>query len=147
MIKELPQTLLGYILTKQYLKLDVVQKNIEIQQLEKEYNVKITIVTEDSKNNSLMKHLSGFSLGRYICLNDKKCSIETVKHEIGHSIQSKNYGWFYLLLIGIPSICGNIWGRIAHKNWDYEKSDKWYFSRFPEKQADILGGVNRYNAC
>ena len=37
---------------------------------------------------------------------------KTIKHEYGHQKQSLYLGWFYLLIIGIPSFLGNIWDRI-----------------------------------
>ena len=142
-IKELPQNLLGKILLKKYLKLEVIPNNLKIQQLEKEHDVRITVVTKNSKEKSKLKSLSGTSLGRYIFL-DNTYSMNSVKHEIGHSIQSKKFGCFYLLIVGLPSLSNNLWVRLFHRKWDNERSIKWYYSRWPEKQADILGGVNRF---
>lgn len=85
----------------------------------------------------------GISLGNYIilgsCVNDTD-----IKHEQGHQKQSEKLGWLYLLVVGVPSIVRNIWDRIAHKKWSYRKRDEWYYSHFPEKQADELGGVKRF---
>lgn len=67
-----------------------------------------------------------------------------VKHEYGHSIQSKYLGCFYLLVIGIPSGLGNLWDRYAHKDWSYADSYNWYYNQPWEKWADKLGGVDRY---
>ena len=92
----------------------------------------------------------GISLGDYIILDKKYFSKnyvyiteQTIKHEIGHSKQSLYFGWLYLLVIGIPSMFNNIWDRLFHKKWEYEKRVKWYYSRYPEKWADKLGAVNR----
>ena len=87
---------------------------------------------------------SGISLGRYIILQEDCAYPDTIKHEIGHSIQSKCLGPLYLLVVGLPSIARNILDRIGLKNWDYNKRYKWYYSSWPEKQADKLGGVKRF---
>lgn len=92
---------------------------------------------------------AGVTLGRYIILDPayKRISsgrlLETVKHEYGHSVQSKYLGWLYLLLVGISSITRNIWDRLFHKKWEHEKRENWYYSSYPENWADKLGGVNR----
>lgn len=83
------------------------------------------------------------SLGKYIIFDVKYKRITpgrtltNVQHEYGHSIQSKYLGLFYLLLVGVPSICRNIYQRI------FKKSNKWYYGGYPEKWADVLGGVER----
>jgi hypothetical protein len=30
-----------------------------------------------------------------------------------------------------------------HKKWSTERRQKWYYNRYPEKQADRLGGAIR----
>ena len=85
---------------------------------------------------------SGISLGNYIILDKKNIDIDE-KHEYGHSIQSRRCGPLYLLVIGLPSLCVNIWDRLFHKKWKYIEKCRWYYSRFPEKQADRLGGADR----
>jgi hypothetical protein len=85
----------------------------------------------------------GISLGRYIILHDYY-DTDTEYHELGHSVQSVWFGPLYLLAIGIPSaLFNNLWDRLFHKKWAPEKRLKWYYSRWPEKQADKLGGVTR----
>lgn len=80
------------------------------------------------------------SLGRYIFLcpahwNDAR----VLCHEKGHTVQSKYLGWFYLLVIGLPSF---IWAcvyscfRLNKRNINYH----WFYT---EKSADKLGGVKR----
>lgn len=69
-------------------------------------------------------------------------SINTVLHEYGHTKQSKYLGVFYLLIIGLPSLCGNIYDRLAHKNWTNVDRIKWYYSQSWEKWADKLGSVS-----
>lgn len=90
---------------------------------------------------------SGISLGKYIIIEaegSKRVSSATILHEHGHQIQSLYLGWLYLIIIGIPSaVFNNMWDRLFHKNWDWKKRSKWYYSRFPENWADKLGGVKR----
>lgn len=93
---------------------------------------------------------SAVSLGNYIILDSvylsqPKYYLEnTIKHENGHRKQSKILGWFYLLIVGLPSICRNIYDRIAHKKWDYTKRSNWYYAGFPENWAEKLGETKRY---
>jgi hypothetical protein len=88
---------------------------------------------------------AGVTLGQYIILDPiyKKLSsgklLVTVQHEYGHSVQSKYLGWFYLLVVGIPSVFRNILNRINPKKFN----EKWYYSGYPEKWADKIGGVTR----
>lgn len=80
----------------------------------------------------------GISLGRVIIMglryhND---GVETdEKHEYGHIIQSQYLGWFYLLIIGIPSF---LWATF-HKGSMYS----YYRDFYTERWADKLGGVVR----
>ena len=85
---------------------------------------------------------SGISLGDYIIMNreDKE---DGMRHEYGHTIQSRYLGPLYLLVIGVPSLCGNIYDSLANRNWPYEKSCRWYYNQPWEKWADRLGGVTR----
>ena len=66
-----------------------------------------------------------------------------MKHEYGHTIQSRILGPFYLIIIGLPSLIGNIYDQIAHKNWSLKDSCIWYYNQPWEKWADKLGGVDR----
>jgi hypothetical protein len=85
----------------------------------------------------------GVSLGRYIFL-DKCYGLEEYKHETGHSFQSRMMGPLYLLAVGLPSALGNnLWDRLMHRSWTYERRHRWYYSRYPEAWADRLGGVKR----
>ena len=90
---------------------------------------------------------SGVSLGKYIILDPvyKRISsgkqLTIVQHEHGHQKQSEYFGWFYLLLVALPSVCN--WDRLFHKKWTSEEREKWYYSRYPEKWADRLGGVTK----
>lgn len=89
----------------------------------------------------------GVSLGSFIIFGSfydrRDIDERSIKHEQGHQKQSLYLGWLYLFVIGVPSICRNLWDRIAHTNWSHWKREQWYYNGFPEKQADKLGGVIR----
>lgn len=85
----------------------------------------------------------GVSLGEYIIFGPGPVSHDSLKHEHGHQIQSMYLGPLYLLLIGLPSITGNIYDRIAHRNWDFQSRYYWYYKQPWEAWADKLGGVER----
>lgn len=88
----------------------------------------------------------GVSLGKYIILGEKNYAFapDTVLHEHGHQIQSIKYGVLYLIIVGLPSFTRNVWDRLFHKEWPIMRRTLWYYSGFPEKQADRLGGVRRF---
>jgi hypothetical protein len=79
----------------------------------------------------------GISLSFIIFLNDIDLyNLRAVKHEFGHTIQSLCLGWFYLIIVGVPSIIrSSIWNH-------YKLEDKKYYEGFPENWADLLGGLN-----
>ena len=87
------------------------------------------------------RFLSGAAYGQYILLPDNGYDIASIRHEYGHCIQSELLGWFYILIVGLPSIYNNLRGRRLYKNMDYLEASKDYYSRYPEKQADSFGGV------
>ena len=90
------------------------------------------------------RFLSGASLGDYILLPPRNDIDSVVLHEHGHSLQSRRWGWFYLLAVGVPSaVFNNLWDRLFHKGWDDVRRMVWYYNRYPEKQADQLGGMVR----
>ena len=77
------------------------------------------------------------SLGEYIFLDPSNWYDEdTLKHERGHTRQSYILGWFYLLIIGLPSLvwCVCFAGFRKKHNISYR-------SFYTEKWADQLGGV------
>lgn len=80
-----------------------------------------------------MSMLGGISLGKYIIIS-QWFSEREVKHEYGHCRQSKMLGWFYLIVIGLPSI---IWA------WLYRGEKEGYYKFYTEKWADRLGEVER----
>lgn len=92
------------------------------------------------------KYDFGVCLGEYIIIGanyNRMIKVETFNHEKGHKKQSKMLGPLYLLLIGLPSITGNIYDRIAHRNWSYLARTEWYYKQPWEAWADKLGGVER----
>lgn len=89
----------------------------------------------------------GVSLGNYIIFGRPSMiepRIMDYYHEVGHQMQSKRLGWFYLLIIGIPSFFGNVFDRIFHRNWTEHQRMIWYYSQPWEKWADELGNVDRF---
>lgn len=124
-IWQLPQNLLGLILLLFY-------------KHEKEYhrlNGRTFYYTDEMR--------SGISLGNYIIMNryDKE---DGMKHEYGHSIQSRYLGVVYLLVIGLPSILWNIIDSIiVARLVGYERSYWIYYSMPWEAWADKLGNVKR----
>ncbi|MDR3312162.1 MAG: hypothetical protein LBS64_03410 [Spirochaetaceae bacterium] len=86
----------------------------------------------------------GVSLGIYIILSETDLDTRTIRHEYGHCLQSRLLGPFYLIVVGIPSaVFNNLWDRLFHRKWTNQARNRWYYSRFPEKQADRLGGVGK----
>lgn len=100
------------------------------------------MASKDFKDLYVTDYKFGVSLGKYIILH-KRYSFDDVCHESGHCRQSKRWGWLYLIVIGLPSALRNLYDRYFHKAWSSEDRQKWYYGHFPEKQADILGGVKR----
>ena len=115
---QLPQNLLGWLLFV-FLKPEDV------------YDV------EDVKLCYASRMRGGISLGRYVIIRDgmKDDDGNVERHELGHAKQSRMLGWFYLLVIGLPSLLWAAW-------WN-EDRPRSYFSFYTERWADILGGVNR----
>ena len=117
-IWQLPQNLLGLLLFALYKKgsKDVPYKDVIIR-----FNPRF---------------ISGISLGKYILLNyNSKWAKE---HEYGHCIQSRRWGWFYLLVPGLVSLIHNVFCKC--KNHKHQS----YYNIWPENEADRLGGVKRY---
>lgn len=92
---------------------------------------------------------SAVSLGNYIIVDEKyfdivlassfpaESLVRTIMHEYGHNVQSRRLGWFYLPCIGLPSLIGNLYSRVARK------PASWYYRQPWEAWADELGGVDR----
>ena len=130
-IWQLPQNLLGLILLLLYRIKGDLAKQLSIGNLPVYFS----------------KYMpSGISLGEYIILETPKSlipKINDVLHEYGHTKQSRILGPFYLLIIGIPSLIGNIYDRVRHSNWTNKARNLWYYNQPWEKWADKLGGVKR----
>ena len=75
----------------------------------------------------------GVSLGNYIIFGGSY-STRDLRHEQGHQKQSLYLGPLYLIVIGLPSVIGNLLDRFLW--FDYYKQP-W------EAWADKLGGVKR----
>lgn len=86
---------------------------------------------------------SAISLGDTIIMDTKyhTASVQvlynSVHHEYGHQIQSKILGPLYLILIGLPSLIGNL----VFRSFNIPK--KYYYKLPWEWWADKLGGVVR----
>ena len=85
----------------------------------------------------------GLSLGNYIFLpfneiTDHPWCQNFIKHEYGHSVQSKKLGWLYIFIILIPSL---IWAGCFDSF--RKKNNISYYWFYTEANADKLGGVNR----
>ena len=73
------------------------------------------------------------TLGNYVFVGLNSEYRKTVKHELGHTIQSKILGPLYLIIIGIPSItyCGlrRLFPSLRKKN---------YYNFYTERTANYL---------
>lgn len=78
----------------------------------------------------------GISLGRYVIINARQCTTDTIRHELGHCRQSRMLGWLYLIVIGLPSV---LWAWLGERIAP-GKSYYWFYA---ERWADHLGGVER----
>lgn len=94
-------------------------------------------IYEDAIVRRSTKMLGGISLGKYIIVNQWS-SKEDVKHEYGHCIQSKKWGWLYLPVVGLSSL---IWAWLYGPIIDPDEVD--YYSFWTEKNANKLGNVKR----
>ena len=69
------------------------------------------------------------TLGNYVFVGLNSDYRETVKHELGHTIQSKILGPLYLIIIGIPSItyCGlrRLFSSLRKKNYYDFYTERW----------------------
>lgn len=120
-IWEFPQCSLGLILTRIY--------NVEYKESYKGIN----IYAGDFSG--------GISLGLYILMEESswKYNRNFIKeHEYGHTRQSVRWGWLYLPIPGLCSIC---WVGLR-KLSKYLRS-KGYYSVWPENQADKFGGISK----
>ena len=78
---------------------------------------------------------AGASLGRYVFVSVPLLSERTVRHEYGHAIQGYRHGPFYLLFEGLTSF---VQAAVSIVSPSFAQA---YFARWPENEADRLGGV------
>lgn len=83
----------------------------------------------------------GVCLGEFIVFGYSPIAITSNQHELGHRKQSRVLGCLYFLIIGIPSVIGNIIDQVFHKKWNRVKRGEWYYNLPWEKSANKLGGV------
>lgn len=86
--------------------------------------------------------MTAISLGDYIIMGEDYDDEQTRNHEYGHTIQSLVLGPLYLFTVGILSMTFNLMSRFSDSKGSGKFSSN-YYKRWPEKQADKLGGVKR----
>lgn len=78
----------------------------------------------------------GISLGNYMILGDKWS--QSIKHEYGHTLQSRILGPLYLPTVGLCSITwAGLYGSVI------KETNNGYYKFWTEKWADKLGKVKR----
>lgn len=76
------------------------------------------------------------SLGDYRFIRYNSSDL-TYRHENGHSVQSRHWGWLYLIAVGLPSVIRNlVWRTSYGKTHDY-------YAGWPENDADRRAGIER----
>ena len=116
----------------------------------------VILFTRAKKNGNAYyltnKYDFGVSLGNYIIFGKTDGSTfildTSLAHELGHQKQSLYLGWLYLVVIGLPSLSGNLFTRVwwACSERDYKaylKINSYYYEQPWEAWADKLGGVVR----
>lgn len=89
--------------------------------------------------DAFVTHVPGrwgaISLSRYIFADDLYYRSDMIKHEYGHSLQSKKLLILYLFVIGLPSLA---WNRLFRR---YRKRNNIsYYAFYTESWANRLGG-------
>jgi len=110
------------------------------------YKRRIIAIEQDAHRKYIETMRTGVSLGWFIIWTPSGnrfpyLANDCRMHEYGHARQSVMLGPFYLLIVGIPSLC-----RVAYSRWYRKKYGRtWenYFEGFPENWADRLGGVSK----
>lgn len=119
---QFPQYLLGYII-KKMLKTQFYCKYLDAEVF-------------------LWQFECGMSLGKYLFIPSKFKVVAykrelCLKHEYGHTIQSKYLGWLYLFVIGLPSL---VWATCFRRyRIKYGIS---YYDFYTEKSANNLVGMD-----
>ena len=73
----------------------------------------------------------GISLGNFVFISPDSNKETTIRHELGHCVQSKRLGWGYLFIIGLPSL---LWAAFGSQ-------DKCYYDFFTERRANKHAGL------
>lgn len=118
-IFEFPQNIMGYVAFKLYTK-----------KFHRPYY---------RYRDAYVVHVQGkwgaISLSRYIFADDIYYHSKMIRHEYGHTLQSKILMPFYLPVVGVPSL---FWSRLFN---NYRKrKNKSYYAFFTESWANRLGG-------
>jgi hypothetical protein len=79
----------------------------------------------------------GASLGQFLFVNASMLTESTVRHEYGHTMQGYRHGPFFLLIDGLASF---VQAGISLVSRPFAEA---YFDRWPENEADVLGGVTQ----
>lgn len=123
-IWQLPQHLIGFVMSLIWR--ETVTRDVEMKD-GVEHDVKFHMYPYNS-----------VSLGDYRFIRYNSSDL-TYRHELGHALgQSVYIGWFYLILVGIPSAVGNLVFRIP-----YIKNHFNYYHQPWERTADKKAGIER----
>lgn len=116
---EFPQNIIGYTLFKIYTRI---------------YNHPF-YKYQDAYVTHVKGRWGAISLSRFIFADDRWFQSEMIKHEYGHTIQSKRLLLLYIPIIGIPSL---VWNKFFRK---YRiRKQRSYYSFYTESWANKLGG-------
>lgn len=120
---QLPQSVIGTIVQYVYMHLNGESIQVGVPLMKEHPNYLIAVVLSSRMQG-------GISLGDTITL-PHSYSCTTMVHEKGHCLQSMLLGWFYLPIIGLPSILWASWHTLT-------KSKRDYYSFFTERWANKL---------
>ena len=80
---------------------------------------------------AVFSKMGGISLGPWVFVH-RSADGDLIRHEMGHSVQSRLLGPLYLVLIGLPSL---LWALVHPKLWPRVPYD-WFYT---ERWATRLG--------
>ena len=124
---QLPQSVIGTIVQYVYMHLQGDNIQVGVPLMKKHPNYLIAVVFSSRMQG-------GISLGDTITLPYSSTFTiprSVMRHEKGHCLQSMLLGWFYLPIIGLPSILWASWHTLT-------KSKRDYYSFFTERWANKL---------
>lgn len=101
-------------------------------------SIRIVMIKGSEIKIVYIKWLWAVSLGCFIFV-PVGCSLEVVRHELGHCFQSRRWGPLYLFTVGLVSASRNIFDRLFHRKWQVRDRMAWYYGSWPEKQASKMG--------